>query len=191
MSDDKPKITKNIIDSINQLTLRSERLTIKKFAECDIEFNLQHEMNPAIMRYIRDPISIEAARTKTIKCAQEWTGTEQEWALFSVRLTDKSDYIGIVCLSYESIENDTIELGWRFGPEHHGKGYATEAASCLLDFIKTTIKPHKVVAYCVSENTASSNIMTKIGMQQEACLREFCKLGGQWQDESIYGLLLN
>jgi RimJ/RimL family protein N-acetyltransferase len=191
MNDKIPKATEHIIESINHFNQQSARLFIKKFTDYDVEFNLQHEMDPIIMRYIRDPISIEAAHTKTIKCAQEWTGAEQEWALFSVRLTNTDDYMGIVCLSYESLENDTVEMGWRFGLEHHGKGYATEAARCLLDFIKTTIKPHKVVAYCITENTASSNIMTKLGMQQEACLRQFSKLGGHWYDESIYGLILN
>jgi hypothetical protein len=33
--------------------------------------------------------------------------------------------------------------------------------------------------------------MTKLGMQQEAQLRQFCKLEGEWQDESIFGLILN
>lgn len=191
MSIIKPKTSNNIINLINSLSFPSKRLNIKKFVKTDSEFNLQHEMNPIIMRYIRDPISIEEAREKTAQCANNWTGEEKEWALFSVRLSNTNDYIGIVCLSYESIENDTVELGWRFGLEHHGNGYATEAARCLLDFIKTTIKPHKVVAYCVSENTASSNIMSKLGMQQEACLRQYCKLGGEWRDESIYGLILN
>jgi RimJ/RimL family protein N-acetyltransferase len=191
MSDKIPKTKDYIINRVNQLNLKSERLSIKKFAECDVEFNVQHEMNPDIMRYISDPVSIEKSRKKTLSRAKPWNGEEQDWALFAVRLSNSNDYIGIVCLSYESIENDTVELGWRLGPEHHGKGYATEAALCLLDFIKTTIKPHKVVAYCVSENTGSSNIMSKLGMQQEACLREFCKLGGQWHDESIYGLILN
>jgi RimJ/RimL family protein N-acetyltransferase len=191
MNKEKPNTTKQIIDNINQFNLQSERLLIKKFTECDIELNIQHEMNPTIMRYIRDPVTVEEARKKTLKCAENWSGEGNDWTLFAVRLLDTNDYIGIVCLSYESIENDTVEMGWRFGLEHHGKGYATEAARCLLSFIKTTMKPHKVVAYCVTENTASSNIMTKLGMKEEACLRQFSKLGGQWHDESIYGLILN
>lgn len=186
-----PKTSNKTINLINSLNLTSDRLILNKFVQADTEFNVQHEMNPDIMRYIRGPITIEEARGKTLKCAENWSGKEQDWALFAVRQSNTNDYIGIVCFRYESIENDTIEMGWRFGLEHHGKGYATEAARCLLDFIKTTIKPHKVVAYCVSENTASSNIMAKLGMQQEACLRQYCKLGGQWHDESIYGLIID
>ena len=191
MKDKKQKTTEYIINGINQLKLQSARLSIKKFSEIDVQSNIKHEMNPDIMRFIRDPISIEEARKKTEKCAMDWIGETQEWTLFSVKLLHTNDYIGMVCFRYESIENDTVEIGWRFGLEYHGNGFATEAARCLLGFIKTTIKPHKVVAYCVTENKASSNIMNKLGMEQEACLRQFCKLAGEWHDESIYGLLLN
>ena len=191
MSNTIPKINDKIIETINNTYLKSERLSITKFNRQDIELNVQHEMNPEIMRYIRDPLTIEETRKKTLKCAKNWKGNEQEWALMAVRLLDSKIYIGMVCFRYESIENDTVEIGWRLGLEHHGKGYATEAANCFLDWIKSEIKPHKVTAYCVAENTASSNIMKKLGMQQEGCLREFSKLRGQWFDEDIYGIILN
>lgn len=186
-----PTVCAHIIGKINTIELTSERLSLRKLAKQDVEFNMRHEMDPVIMKYIRDPISLEEARIKTEKCADQWMGKEQEWAMFAVRLLDTKEYIGMVCFQYESIENDTVEMGWRLGLEHHGKGYATEAAKCFLSFLKLKIKPHKVTAYCVNENTASSNIMTKLGMEKEACLRQFSKLGGKWFDEAIYGLILN
>lgn len=191
MSQKTPKTNDKIIDIINHINLKSKRLSITKFSDADIEANVKHEMNREIMRYIRDPLPVEETREKTIKCAKNWKGEEQEWTLMAVRLIDSQEYIGMVCFRYESIENDTVEIGWRLGLEFHGKGYATEAANCFLDCIKSKIKPHKVTAYCVAENLASSNIMIKLGMQQEACLRQFSKLGGKWFDEAIYGLILD
>ncbi|MCF6288485.1 MAG: GNAT family N-acetyltransferase [Proteobacteria bacterium] len=120
-----------------------------------------------------------------------WSGEVNKWVLIRLRTLDTYEYVGMVCFKYESIENDTVEIGWRLGTEFHGKGLATEAAQALLDFVKTKIKPHKVVAYCVAENTASANIMSKLGMQHEGCLRQFSKLGGKWFDEDIYGIILN
>lgn len=188
---EKPKTTKEIINKINMLSLKTERLQLSKFSTQDIEANVSHEMNPEIMRYIRDPRSYEETLKKTTEVAQDYSGNESDWVLIAIRDKNSDVYMGMLCFRYESIENDTVEIGWRLGLEFHGKGFATEAAQALLDFIKTEIKPHKVVAYCVKENTASSNIMSKLGMQQEACLREFSKLGGQWFDEAIYGLILN
>ncbi len=191
MNDKTPQTTNKIIQAINTLDLSTDRLNIKKFNEADIEFNVQHEMDAEIMRYIRDPVSIEETTEKTKKCAKDWSGNESDWVLFGLRLKTTNEYIGMVCFCYESIENDTVEMGWRLGHQAMGKGYATEAAKCVLNFVKKEIKPHKVVAYCVAENTASSNIMTKLGMEKEAHLRQFCKLGGQWQDEAIFGIIFD
>lgn len=185
------KVQAKIIAKINALDISSKRLQLTKFSQGDVAFNIAHEMNPTIMRYIRDLLSPDDTLNKTMKAVSDYSGNESDWVLFATRLKDSQEYIGMVCFRYESIENDTVEIGWRLGLEFHGKGYATEAASCLLDFIKTEIKPHKVVAYCVAENTASANIMSKLGMQQEACFREFSKLRGQWFDETVYGLILN
>jgi len=191
MNEKKPQAPKHIINAINSLDLKSDRLVIKKFRETEVKYNVEHEMDTEIMRYIRDPLPIEETREKTKKCAKDWSGNESDWVLFGLRLKTTNEYIGMVCFCYESIENDTVEMGWRLGHNAMGKGYATEAAKCVLDFVKTEIMPHKVVAYCVAENTASSNIMTKLGMEKEAHLRQFCKLGGQWCDEAIYGLILS
>ena len=185
------KALQSVINSINKFNLTTQRLTIKKFSEKDIECNVEHEMTPEIMRFIRDPMSRDDTRKKTSKAANNWTGNEGDWVLFAITLKETGGYAGMVCFRYESIENDTVEIGWRLGLTYHGKGYATEAANNLLEFIKTEIKPHKVVAYCVQENTASSNIMKKLGMQQEGCLRQFSKLGGKWFDEAVYGQILD
>lgn len=185
-----PQTTQQIIDSINNLNISSERLSLKKFSEAEVEFNVAHEMDADLMRYIRDPQSYEKTLEKTMKCANDWSGNEQDWALIALRLKNSNDYIGMVCFRFESIENNTVEIGWRLGHEAHGKGYATEAAQCFLDFIKSNIKPHKVMAYCVAENLASSNIMAKLGMEKEGQLRQFCKISGQWVDESMHGLIL-
>ena len=185
------KATQINIDLINSINISSDRLLIKKFTEADIQHNVKHEMDPELMRYIRDPISLEETTKKTKKCAEGWNGDEGDWTLFSVRLKGSNQYIGMVCFKYESIESDTVEIGWRLGHEYHGKGYATEAAQRVLDFIIDKIKPHKVVAYCIAENTASSNIMTKLGMEQEGHLRQCWKLRGNWQDSVIFGIILN
>lgn len=191
MTTNKPLAAKQHRQAINTFNHQTDRLSIKKFTSVEVPHNIKQEMDPELMRYIRDPLPLTETKQRTLDKAREWTGEEQEWALLAIREKSSNDYIGMVCLRYESIINDTIEIGWRLGHNFHGKGYATEAAKGLLDFIKNQIKPHKVVAYCVAENTASSNIMLKIGMQKEGHLRQFCQLGGKWHDEAIYGTILS
>jgi RimJ/RimL family protein N-acetyltransferase len=41
----------------------------------------------------------------------------------------------------------------------------------------------------VAQNEASIGLLEQLGMQREGCLRQFSRLGGEWHDELVYGLL--
>jgi hypothetical protein len=86
MSESKTKTGQAIIDKINSFNLETPRLHLTKFSEKDIEMNLAHEMNPEIMRFIRDPMSHEDTLKKSIKTAQDYSGFESDWVLFATRL---------------------------------------------------------------------------------------------------------
>ena len=98
--------------------------------------------------------------------------------------------MGIICLNIESLKFKRVEIGYRFHNDFHGKGYVFEATKCVVDFLFTQVKIHKLLAYCVAEHHGSYKLMEKLGMQREACLRQHTKLADkQWHDELIYGLL--
>lgn len=62
-------------------------------------------------------------------------------------------------------ENRTeAELGYILHKDFHGKGYATEVASALRDFAFDVLAVRRLVAHCDVRNTASFNVMKKIGM---------------------------
>jgi RimJ/RimL family protein N-acetyltransferase len=58
-----------------------------------------------------------------------------------------------------------------------------------LDFLFEEVGSRRVLALCDSRNEPSWRLMEKLGMQREAELREHFRLGGQWCDELVYGLL--
>ena len=60
-------------------------------------------------------------------------------------------------------ETDNIELGWRFLRSSWGHGYATEAAMAVKDALYE-IGIEKFSAIAKPENSASINIMKKLGM---------------------------
>ena len=56
------------------------------------------------------------------------------------------------------------EIGWRFGEESWGKGYAKEAAAASLDYAFATLEAPHVVAFTVEGNSASWGLMKRLGM---------------------------
>ena len=178
---------------VNRLHLRTERLIVQKFSKRDVEHNVRHELDRQLMKYIREPWSLDKTRSRTQRLAADWSGQEGQWALAAIRLQApaKGDdgYLGIICLRYESVACNTLEIGWRLGREYHGRGYASEAATAVLCFMWQQLHAHKVVAYCFTENRPSVRLMEKLGLRREGILREADKVEGQWHDLAIFGQL--
>jgi RimJ/RimL family protein N-acetyltransferase len=63
----------------------------------------------------------------------------------------------------------TTEMGlfWCIAPAHQHKGYATEAARALIDFMFREEKLKRIVATTEYDNFASQAVMTKLGMRLE------------------------
>ncbi len=82
------------------------------------------------------------------------------WAVY---LKSNNEFIGWCGLKF--IEDENIyTLGYRFFYKHWGKGYATEAARASLDYGINILKLKSIHAKAMKENTASIQVMKKLGM---------------------------
>lgn len=174
---------------LNQCHWQTERLVIRNFIESDLATELAHNKDPRIMQYIADIEDDAALEQKVKDFLKPWQCEDGNWLGLAVCAEDQAEFIGMVCLRFESLEFGRVEIGYRFHPDHHGKGYAFEAVKGLIDWIFNQCQAQKVLAYCVKDNVASYRLMEKLGMQQEGCLRQHSTLGGVWHDELVYGLL--
>ncbi|MCF6289262.1 MAG: hypothetical protein L3J53_08535 [Proteobacteria bacterium] len=55
----KQTTTRENIALINSIDVQTNRLSLKKMSQNDVEPNVAHEMDTQIMRYIRDPLSLK------------------------------------------------------------------------------------------------------------------------------------
>jgi RimJ/RimL family protein N-acetyltransferase len=74
-------------------------------------------------------------------------------------------------------------------PDHHGRGYATEAARAMLALGFATYRLHRIEARAEPRNSASTRVLEKLGMRLEGHLRENEWVRGEWQSEVVYALL--
>lgn len=81
------------------------------------------------------------------------------------------------------------EIGWVLDPAQGGKGYATEAATAILDAAFDHYGLHRVMAQMDARNTASAKLAARVGMTQEAHLRADWWSKGEWTDTLIFGML--
>ncbi|MEX3016714.1 GNAT family N-acetyltransferase [Gymnodinialimonas hymeniacidonis] len=62
--------------------------------------------------------------------------------------------------------DDEPELGWMYLAEHHGQGYATEAAKAARDFGLSLLPT--CVSYIDPDNAASSAVARRLGAERDA-----------------------
>jgi [ribosomal protein S5]-alanine N-acetyltransferase len=80
-------------------------------------------------------------------------------------------------------------LGYWFGVNYWGKGYATEAASAVLDYGFQTLELHRIEAGHYPRNSASGRVLEKIGMKFEGVMRGDLLKGDQFEDTVMYARL--
>lgn len=109
--------------------------------------------------------------------------------LFAVELNDTREVIGMIlqCSSPDSVFN-VSEIGFAIGKAHWNKGYTSEAAAAMIDFLFSS-GVHKVTAGYIVGNNASKRVMEKCGMLYECRRKEEIFYNGKYNDVEYYYLI--
>lgn len=171
--------------------IRTERLALRPFTRGDVDAVFAYRRREDVARYLFDvPLSREecalAVQQRIGQIALEQEGDK---IILAVELAQGGALIGEVSLIWRSIDARQAEVGWIFDPDHHGRGYATEAANAMLDLAFGPGDMHRVAARCDVRNEASWRLMQRIGMRREAHFREHAIFKSQWDEEFIYAML--
>jgi [ribosomal protein S5]-alanine N-acetyltransferase len=107
---------------------------------------------------------------------------------FAICTRDTDALIGGIGLSLTP-RHKRGHLGYWLGVEFWGKGYATEAASAVLEYGFHNLELHRIEAGHYPRNPASGRVLEKIGMQREGLMRGDLLKGEQFEDTVMYARL--
>lgn len=151
-------------------TLRTPRLTLRRWRADDLEPMATINADPEVMRWIGDGSVRDRRQTAAGIAAweQEW----EEWGigLFAVEVREQRQLAGFVGLTVPRYLPEilpAVEIGWRLGRPYWGRGLATEGARAALDFALRDRGLARVVSVHTIGNAASERIMRKLGMRRE------------------------
>ena len=147
--------------------LKTERLILRPFCEEDAPAVFHcWESDPDVARYMFWKSHDDIQKTR------EWIAFEMGQILsdtwFRFAVADKKDgkLIG-TGLIYLEPEYQMFEVGYNFGRQYWGRGYATETMRAVLGFAKDTLKIKEVVGRYAKENSSSGKVMEKLGFAYE------------------------
>jgi ribosomal-protein-alanine N-acetyltransferase len=121
---------------------------------------------------------------------------DQTWALgleftYGLRLRTENRLIGSL-----GIQNDDgrMELGYVLSPTFWGQGYATEACTAMVNYLKGLPWVYRIQSFVDAENKASARVLLKSGFIEEARLpkwRRFINQGNVPRDCIQFRVPLN
>ncbi|MHB8394597.1 MAG: GNAT family N-acetyltransferase [Candidatus Dormibacteria bacterium] len=155
--------------------LLTSRLVLRPFESGDREDLLAYMSPPEVSRYLyTDPLANRAAAKENLarKIGAVQAEDEGDMIFLAVYLPEVGRVIGDVMLHYSSRVHRQGEIGFVFHPDHHGRGFATEAARVALEIGFQGLQLHRIIARCDARNLASARVMERLGMVREAHLVE-------------------
>lgn len=170
------------------LPIVTKRLILRQFANSDVHDLLECVSHSSVAGAAPEIEASESGVTKYIEMQSAIAPFEEDQC-FDLALERKEDgkVIGLVTLVRRKHRKG--EIGWALGVDHRGQGYATEAASALMTYGFKVLDLHRIEARTNSGNAASWSLMERLGMVQEARLRDAVSRDGKWLDSLIYGTL--
>lgn len=170
--------------------LEGEEVTLRPVEKADVEF-LHRVMNdPRVWRPAVDvdPTNYEQASEFFENVVSDPDGVH-------CLACDGEEPLGIVSLTEsrygpgETARSRAAEVAYWFAPEHHGRGYGSDAVARVVRYAFEDRNLRRVSARVGSFNDASVGLLESLGFEREGTLRDAAWFRGEYHDMLWYGLL--
>lgn len=170
------------------MTLTSERLVLRPFRIDDFDWLHPITVDPLVTLHT-DWGPNEPGDTRAFLEDARANGTGPHRFTWTVTLIDGGG-IGSAELSVTSPASRRASFGYMLDPKVWGRGYATEAATLLIQFARTELSLHRLEAICRPDNHGSMRVLEKAGMGLEGRLHDHVLVRGTWCDSLLFAVVL-
>jgi RimJ/RimL family protein N-acetyltransferase len=122
-----------------------------------------------VMRYFPAPMTEDESNAAAERYNMQLE--RDGYTMFAVEERESSRFVGVIGaqqmrFTVPGLPAPTVEIGWRLALHAQGKGFATEGARAVLDYLRDETKLTEVYAVTAPDNIASQRVMHKLGMKQ-------------------------
>ena len=108
---------------------------------------------------------------------------------YVITLKHSDSAIGMIAMHPEGFK---VSIGYVLARPYWSKGYTTEAALAVKNWLLKQPNIYRVFATCDVENPASARVMEKVGMQREGILRRYIvhpNISDEPRDSYMYAIV--
>ena len=172
-----------------QPVLRTGRCVLRPFDPADAA-DLQRLVDDreiaATTVSIPHPYGLDHAESWIAERPALWTAGKELRAAITDR--ESGELLGSAALKLD-LEHHKAEIGYWVGQPHWGRGIASEVTVELVRYAFQGLGLHRVFAFCLVGNGASSRVLEKAGLRHEGTQRDDICKWGEFSDVEMYGLL--
>lgn len=145
-------------------SFETERLLLEPRSMSDFENCLAMDRDPRVTKFIPGPWNDPERHERFLRerIQRSFGAGLGYWSIFPKE--HPAWFLGwILLIPYDGMEPE-IEIGWRLNRVSWGRGFATEAARPVVEHAFKTVGVTRIVAGIHAQNTASTRVAEKIGM---------------------------
>lgn len=167
--------------------LETDRLLLRELTPDDFDAVQAYASDPEVVEYVPwGPNTEQVTRDFLERAAHKAAADPRQDFVLAVVAKDTgrlAGTVGLYCNGHQAM------LGYAFGKEVWGRGYASEAAFAMVGMAFEVLHLRRVWAACDPDNTASARVLQKCGMTLEGRLREDNDIRGRLRDSLVWGIL--
>jgi [ribosomal protein S5]-alanine N-acetyltransferase len=169
--------------------LETDRLLFRRHVREDAPVLFAYRSSPEIMKFIDRPLATKM--DDALELIQKIddginSNTLISWAVMS---KENNSLAGSVSFHKIYPEHHRAEIGYLFGKEYWGKGFAAECVKVLTEYGFGEMKLHSIEANVNPKNAASMRVLEKNNFVREAYFKENYYWNGKFLDTAIYSLI--
>lgn len=169
--------------------LHTESLTLRRFTVCDAEdmFN-NWAGDKKVTKYLTWSPHQSVEFTKQL--LEGWVSAYDDPRTYNWVIEYDGQAVGGISVVRLSDKCEYAELGYCLGYDFWNKGFMSEGANAVTDYLFNEIGIHRVEISHATENPASGKVALKCGMTYEGTKREYLKTSaGKFVDIAYYGII--
>lgn len=142
----------------------SARLGFREMVPDDAEALFQMHTTESVMRYIGMPPWNDHQESLEYIFKNLRSYSANGFGRWVVEEKDSGEWLGLAGLLIDQ-QHGFIDLGYRFNPDHWGKGYATESAMAVIKYGFNALDLPEIQARVAKENLTSIKVLEKCGFE--------------------------
>jgi len=155
-----------IIVDKTKIHIETPHLIIRNFLPSDAKDVSYYSQQPKVAYWLSDMIlDSESEALSWINWINGRYNLEDPNIVLAIELKEKKICIGVVGVAPKAEINNEIEILFAVSDEYQGRGYATEGAKALIDWVFKNINIESISAIVKPENIASKKVIENLGYQ--------------------------